>query len=139
MIDCPGLKRVGLLSILIAVVNAFSMPARAADPKVGEQVFKVCLACHAIGPNAKNKIGPELNGVVGRKWGAAPGFNYSADIVAGSEGGKIWDEAALNDYLESPKRLVPHGKMAFVGVKDETKRADLIAYLKQFAAGGTKK
>lgn len=92
-----------------------------------------------VGPNAKNRIGPELNGVVGRKWGSAAGFNYSENLTAGKDAGKVWDEAALNDYLEEPKRLAPQGKMAFAGLKDAAKREDIIAYLKQFDATGVVK
>lgn len=110
--------------------------ARSADPASGQHAFKICTACHMVGPNAKNRIGPELNGVVGRKWGSADGFNYSENLTAGKDAGKVWDEAALNDYLEEPKRLAPQGKMAFAGVKDGAKREDIIAYLKQFDATG---
>jgi cytochrome c len=115
--------------------------AHAADGDVakGEQSFRICGACHSIGPDAKNKIGPELNGVVGRKWGSVDGYSYSADLSAGKEQGKAWDEAALNDYLENPKHLAPHGKMSFAGVKSENQRADVIAYLRQFDEKGNKK
>lgn len=126
----------------VAAVLAMCLPNVAladGDPAKGEQSFKVCMACHAIGPNAKNKIGPELNGIVGRKWGAAESFNYSSDLSAGKDQGKIWDDAQLSDYLENPKHLAPHGKMSFAGIKDEGQRADVISYLKQFDAQGNKK
>ena len=55
------------------------------------------MTCHAIGANAKNKVGPELNGIVGRKWGSADGYSYSQDISAGKDAGKVWDDALLND------------------------------------------
>ena len=97
------------------------------------------MACHAVGPAARNKLGPELNGVVGRKWGSVEGYSYSSDLSAGRDAGKVWDEATLNDYIENPKHLAPHGKMPFAGLKDDAKRADLIAYLKQFDAAGNKK
>jgi cytochrome c len=125
--------------IFVIFVFGFFMPAQAADPIKGEQAFKVCLACHMVGLNAKNRIGPELNGIVGRKWGNAGGFTYSDDLAAGKDAGKLWDEASLNDYLEDPKRLAPKGKMAFAGVKDGIKREDIIAYLKQFDETGVMK
>lgn len=115
---------------------ASTITAQSADPAAGQQAFKVCMACHMVGPNAKNRIGPELNGAVGRKWGSVSGFNYSENLTAGKDAGKVWDDAALNDYLEEPKRLAPQGKMAFPGVKDATKREDIIAYLKQFDETG---
>ncbi|MBY0382967.1 MAG: cytochrome c family protein [Xanthobacteraceae bacterium] len=109
------------------------------DPAKGEQSFRVCSACHAIGPGAKNKVGPELNGVVGRKWGSIEDYSYSPDLVAGKQQGKVWDEATLDDYLTNPKHLAPHGKMGFTGFSQAEKRADVIAYLKQFDAQGNKK
>jgi cytochrome c len=123
------------LFLLIGIVTS----AKAADPASGEQAFKICTACHMIGPNAKNRIGPPLNGVPGRKWGSTAGFAYSPDLAAGKEAGKVWDDATLDDYLEDPKHLAPNGKMAFAGVKDAAKRADIIAYLKQFDEAGNKK
>lgn len=116
-----------------------TIAAQSADSAAGQQAFKVCTACHMVGPNAKNRIGPALNGVAGRKWGSVEGFSYSENLTVGKDAGKVWDDAALNDYLEEPKRLAPQGKMAFAGVKDATKREDIIAYLKQFDATGVMK
>jgi cytochrome c len=127
------------LLIALAALAGLATPVRAADPASGEQAFKVCTACHMIGPIAKNRIGPPLNGVAGRKWGSAAGFAYSPDLAAGKNAGKVWDDATLDDYLENPKHLAPNGKMAFAGVKDAAKRADIIAYLKQFDEAGNKK
>lgn len=126
-----------LLAISLAV--AICSPAFASDVASGEQAFKACFACHAVGPNAKNKVGPELNGVVGRKWGAVEGFNYSSDLAEGKTAGKVWDEATLDKYIENPKAVAPKGKMPYAGLKDATKRGDLIAYMKQFDATGNKK
>lgn len=123
------------LSVCFLLIGS-TAAAHSADAASGQQAFKICMACHMVGPNAKNRIGPELNGVVGRKWGSASGFNYSDNLTAGKDTGKVWDETALNNYLEEPKRLAPQGKMAFAGVKDGTKREDIIAYLKQFDATG---
>lgn len=125
--------------LAIPLLTAISSPAFAADAANGEQAFKACAACHAVGPNAKNRIGPELNGVVGRKWGAVEGFSYSGDLAEGKASGKTWDEATLDKYIENPKAVAPKGKMPYAGLKDAAKRADLIAYLKQFDASGNKK
>lgn len=99
----------------------------------------MCAACHAIGPGAKSKVGPELNAVVGRKWGAVGGYNYSKDLSDGRTQGKVWDEAALGDYLTNPKHHAPQGKMALGGIAQAGKRSDLITYLKQYDAQGNKK
>jgi cytochrome c len=126
-----------MLRIMMAAVAlcAAAAPAIAADPAAGEKAFTVCKACHRVGAGAKNAVGPTLNGVVGRKAGSAEGFNYS-DAMKNS--GLTWDEANLAEYIKNPKEKVPGNKMAFAGVKDDAKVADIVAYLKQFAADGTK-
>jgi cytochrome c len=113
-----------------------SAPAMAQDVAAGEKDFLICRACHQIGPTAKDAVGPVLNGVVGRKAGSDPNFNYSS---ANKESGITWTEEELNKYLESPQTVVPHTKMMFPGVKDEAKRKDIIAYLAQFGPDGAKK
>ena len=124
-----------------ALLLAAATGSAYADPDVakGETVFKKCMACHAIGPDAKVKVGPPLNGIVGAKWAHFEGYAYSQDIKDGAAAGKVWDEANLNDYIENPKHLAPKGKMAFAGVKNEQERADLIAFLAQFKPDGSKK
>lgn len=132
--------RMFFIVLLAAIaVPALATSALAGDAAKGEQIFKTCLVCHAVGPNARNKIGPELNGIVGRKWASVDGFSYSKDLADGKTAGKVWDEATLNQYIENPKALAPKGKMAYAGLKDAAKRADLIAYLKQFDSAGNKK
>lgn len=109
------------------------------DAAKGKTVFKKCPACHAIGPNAKPKVGPPLNGIVGAKWAHYEGYAYSSDIKEGAAAGKVWDKATLDNYLTNPKVLAPKGKMSFAGLKQEDEREDLIAYLAQFDADGNKK
>jgi cytochrome c len=131
---------VRLLASILTMLTLTSAAFAAGDPAKGEQIFKKCGICHAVGPNAKNKIGPVLNGIVGRKWGAVPDFNYSEDIKAGAAQGKVWDEATLDAYLANPKKLAPKGKMVFPGLPNPQDRADVIAYLSQFdEKGDTKK
>jgi cytochrome c len=99
----------------------------------GEDVFKKCRACHDVGPDAKNKVGPILNGLIGRKAGTVEGFNYSeANKEAGSKG-LVWTEDVLFKYLENPLTFMPRTKMAFAGLKDEQDRKDVIEYLKKFS------
>lgn len=116
-----------------AALCAAAAPAMAADPAAGEKAFAVCKACHQVGETAKNVIGPKLNGVVGSPAGKAEGFKYS-DAMANS--GLTWDEATLAEYLKNPRAKVPGTKMAFAGIKDDTKLADVIAYLSQFGPDG---
>lgn len=100
--------------------------AQAGDAAAGQVVFKqVCAACHAAVPG-KNLVGPSLYGIVGRVSGSVEGFHYSA---ANKAAGIKWDAAKLDPYLLSPKTVVPGTIMTYAGLKDDTKRADLIAYL----------
>ncbi len=125
-----------MLKWVIAAGLVLAMPAMASaqDAEAGKKVFSKCAPCHAIGPGAKNKVGPELNGILGRKAASVEGFNYSA-ALKGS--GLTWDDANLHKWLENPKALVPGNKMLFPGVKDETERNDLIAYIESFKADGS--
>ncbi len=109
--------------------------ARAQDVAAGEKAFVVCRACHQIGPGAKDAVGPVLNGVVGRKAGTYPGFDYSA---ANKNSGLTWDEPTLEKYLASPQTVVPGTKMIFVGIKNPQTVKDVIAYLKTFGPDGQK-
>jgi cytochrome c len=122
--------------MMAAALCAAAAPAMAADPAAGEKAFAVCKACHKVGEGAKNGVGPTLNGVVGRAAGSVEDYKYS-DAMKSS--GLTWDEANLAEYLKNPKAKVEGNKMVFPGVKDDTKLADIIAYLGQFNADGTKK
>jgi cytochrome c len=125
---CTTLLALALLALLQAV------PAAAQDGKVedGAEVFKKCRACHDVGPDAKNKVGPLLNDILGRHAGSIEGFNYSdANKAAGTQG-LVWTDEVLFKYLENPLSFMPGTKMAFAGLKDEQDRRDVIAYLKSF-------
>jgi cytochrome c len=115
------------------VVAAFLLVAATAqaegDAAKGEQVFKKCMACHTANDKT-NKVGPHLVGIVGRPVASVEGYKYSESMTAHAATVAVWDEAALNAYLENPKAIVPKSKMAFAGVKKEDERADLIAFLK---------
>ena len=109
-----------------AAVFLFASAAARADDD-GEKTFKkYCAACHTV-EAGKNKIGPSLSGVVGRKAGSIDGFAYSE---ANKGSGVVWDEAKLDQYLSDPKQFMPGNKMVFAGVKKSDERAALIAFLK---------
>jgi len=118
---------------LAALLCAAPGSALAGDPAAGQKTFAVCKACHQVGETAKNAVGPKLNGLIGRPAAAIEGYKYS-DAMKNS--GLTWDEATLGAYIQNPKQIVPGGKMAYPGLKDETKVADVIAYLSQFDAEG---
>jgi cytochrome c len=111
----------------------FAVPLLAAAPGVhaqdaGEAIFKrYCQVCHTV-EAGKNKIGPSLAGVIGRKAGTAPGYSYSE---ANQNSGVTWDEANLDTYLTDPRKFIPGTKMLFVGIKNPDDRKALIAYLKE--------
>jgi cytochrome c len=122
--------------IASAMLIGFGLSAKAQNAAQGEKDFVVCRACHQIGPGAKIAIGPVLNGIVGRKAGTYPGFEYSS---ANKDSGIVWTPEELDKYLTNPQAVVPHTKMIFPGIKDDQKRKDIIAYLEQFKEDGTKK
>jgi len=107
--------------------------ASAQDVEKGANSFKKCLACHAIGEGAKNKIGPQLNGLDGRKSGTAPDYNYSD---ANKNSGITWNDATFKDYIKDPRAKIPGTKMIFPGIKNENEANDLWAYVRQFDASG---
>src|ERR1700730_5357420 len=105
----------------------------AQEAEKGKNVFNQCMACHAIGPGATNKIGPELNGLDGRKAGTVADFSYSD---ANKNSGIVWNEASFKEYIKDPKAKIPDTKMIFTGIKNDKEVDDLWAYLKQFDAEG---
>lgn len=121
-----------LMMIAGTALLALTVQASAeGDPAKGEKVFKKCKACHAVGPDAKNKVGPMLNGIVDNSWGAVENYKYSKSLIALGDG-KVWDVETLDAYLTKPKDVIPKGKMAFAGLRKEDDRANVIAYLATF-------
>ena len=124
----------GALTILTVIATAPA--AMAQDVAAGKTSFNKCLACHAIGEGAKNKVGPELNGLDGRHSGTYPEYNYSD---ANKNSGIVWNEATFKEYIKDPRAMIPKTKMFFTGLKTQKEIDDLWAYLKQFDADGKKK
>ena len=129
----PRMKKL-ILSALIIVTS--SATALAQDAAAGKTSFNKCMACHSIGEDAKNKVGPELNGLDGRKSGTAPDYNYSE---ANKNSGITWNEANFKEYIKDPKAKVPGTKMFFAGIKNEKEVNDLWAYVSQFDKDGKTK
>ena len=123
------------MKLIFAIALVAAAPALAAgDPTLGQAVFKKCLPCHRIGPGAKTLVGPELNGVVGRKAGSLEGYFYSKAM---KNSGLTFDEATLTQYLKGPQAMVPGIAMTFPGLKKDDDVANVIAYLKTFKADGS--
>ncbi|MDE2198788.1 MAG: c-type cytochrome [Rhodospirillales bacterium] len=131
-------RAIAVIALLAAAT--LTRPAFAGgDPEKGAAVFRQCMICHMIGPGAQPRIGPPLNGVAGAVWGSHAGFAYSPGMQAEHAAGKVWDGAALDKWIENPRAVIPGTKMVFAGVHDAQARADVIAYISQFAADGSKK
>jgi len=120
--------------IVTAALLAVSVGAAAAqDAERGKASFRKCALCHAVGDDAQNKVGPELNDLDGRRAGSVPGFLYSE---AHAQSGITWSKSTFTQYIRDPRAMVPNTKKVFAGIKDEQEAEDLWAYLAQFDADG---
>ena len=125
------------LSALVIVTSfAAATGALAQDAAAGKSSFNKCLACHAIGDGAKNKVGPVLNGLDGRKSGTVEGYSYSD---ANKNSGITWGKDQFLDYIKDPKAKIPGTKMVFAGIKNEKEAHDLWAFLAQYDKDGNTK
>lgn len=121
------------LPVAAAFTLFLAVSAQAQDAEAGKTVFNQCRACHQMGEGAKNLVGPQLNGLIGRKAGTVEGYSYSD---ANKNSGKTWDDATFTTYIKDPKAAIPGTKMVYAGLKDDKKIADLLAFLKSFGPDG---
>ena len=122
--------------LVVAATSAAASGALAQDVAAGKSSFNKCLPCHAIGEGAKNTVGPELDGLDGRKAGRAPDYSYSD---ANKNSGITWSKETFLEYIKDPKAKIPGTKMTFAGIKSETEAANLWAYLASFDKDGKQK
>jgi cytochrome c len=130
------MKTTTLGALIVIASSAIASSALAQDAAAGKSSFNKCLACHAVGEGAKNKVGPELNGIDGRKSGTAAGYSYSD---ANKNSGITWSKDTFLEYIKDPKAKIPGTKMIFAGIKNEREANDLWAYLSQFDKDGKTK
>lgn len=123
-----------LLAGLLAPHGAFAQDYPEGDSAAGVKVFRKCKACHVVGLEPINRVGPHLNNIVGRAIGGIEGFKYSKSLIAFSKENPVWTEPLLDAYLLNPRTLIKGGRMAFAGLRKEKDRRDVIAYMKQAAA-----
>ncbi|MBS0384930.1 MAG: cytochrome c family protein [Proteobacteria bacterium] len=109
-----------------AAVAALPAPYNTANYDAGRTVFAQCRACHTVANGGANMVGPNLHGVIGRRIGSAPNFNYSPPVKASDF---TWDAEHLDRWIANPQAMIPGTRMGFVGVRDATQRRDVIAYL----------
>lgn len=129
-------------NIVLLAAGAFALAGMtqsalaAGDASAGETIFNhTCKLCHQIGPGAKNFVGPELNGIDGRKTGSAPGYDYSD---ANKNSGITWNEQTFKKYITNPQGDIPGTKMIFAGLPKESDRDNIWAYISQFKTDGSK-
>jgi cytochrome c len=130
------MKTMTFSALIVLAAAAHASGALAQDAAAGKTSFNKCLACHAIGEGAKNKVGPQLNGLDGRKAGTAPDYNYSE---ANKNSGITWNKEQFLQYIKDPKAKIPGTKMAFAGIKNEKEANDLWAYISSFDKDGKQK
>lgn len=120
------------VTVMAAAVALFGTAAAAeGNPEDGAKAFRKCQACHTLEEGGANRIGPNLWGMFSRPVAGVEGFRYSNGMQAKAEELETWTDEALDAYLTRPRDFVPGTNMAFAGIRKDSERADLIAYLKQ--------
>ncbi len=135
------MKRIYSATAIAICLIGYTAGAQAQDSDAGKKVFRKCAACHKVGDDAKNGVGPALNNVAGQTAGSVDDYSYSKSLVAAKEAGLVWDETNLSGYLEDPAKFIQtylndpkaRPKMA-LKIKDEQDRLDVIAYLQEFSS-----
>lgn len=115
---------------------SLSNTVNAQDAEMGKSVFRQCQVCHAVGPGAKNMVGPQLNGLADRNAGAVDGYAYSQAFKGAIDADAPWTDEALDHFLKAPMEMMPGTKMAYQGVRDDAERQAVIAWLRNIGENG---
>lgn len=121
------------LALAVTFAAGAALSSELGDADNGKAVFKKCKSCHAVGEGAKNKVGPQLNGIFGRAAGSLDDAKYSKSMTRAGDDGLIWTKETLDTFIENPKALVSKTRMSFRGIKDADDRADLLAFLRIYS------
>jgi cytochrome c len=127
-----------LPTLAIAQAPAAAAPPTAAEAEAGQRVFAQCRACHQVGETARNAVGPQLNGIFGRRAGSIEGFRYSQAYQSESVRSKVWDVDNFRVYIRNPREVTPGTNMAFAGIRNEDQITQLIAFLRSYNANGSR-
>jgi cytochrome c len=122
--------RKSALILALTIAGAAAMPAAAADPARGEQLWRKCASCHTLDANGRNRAGPRLHGVFGRAAGSVPNYSYSDAL---KKSGIVWSDATLDAYIKDAEAFVPGTKM-YGGLSQDADREDLLAFLREATA-----
>ena len=127
------MRLIGVSAILLAQISVIGVPALADGPDMfnGRLQFERCGICHDAGYKRKDKQGPPLGGLFGRRAASTPGFAFSKALRAKKI---VWTEATLDEFLKKPKAFIPGTLMVFGGIRKQSDRRDLIAYMKKTLA-----
>lgn len=126
----------GMTLALVLMAGLAAEPARAdlpGDAEAGKDLYAVCSACHQVGASARDRVGPHLNGIFGRRAAAHDGYRYSASMKRAGADGLVWTFETLDAYLEDPRALVSRTRMSFRGMQDPKDRVNLLAYLQNYS------
>ncbi|OYX42355.1 MAG: cytochrome C [Rhodobacterales bacterium 32-67-9] len=125
------------LALCLALIPALGIKALSAteigNAENGSAVWADCSGCHEIGPGAENATGPKLNGVFGRRAASLPDFNYSKSLTRAGRDGVVWTLETLDAYIANPRTFASGTRMSYPGLGDADKRADLLAFLRDFS------
>ena len=122
-----------VVAVLVLSGATVVQAAETGDPERGRALYDKCKNCHMIGADARNRIGPHLNELFGRRAAGLDDFNYSKPMKRAGADGLVWTTEKLHLYIENPKSLVYGTRMSFRGMDDPKDRIDLFAYLRQFS------
>ena len=130
----PGIFQTSLAAAALCAFAGAAVAQSLGDVSRGEELFGKCSGCHQIGPEAKNRVGPHLNGIFGRSAAGIEDFSYSKAFERAGSKGLEWHLDTLDAFLENPKALVPGTRMSFRGFDNAEDRADVLAYLRSYSA-----
>lgn len=124
-----------LFFVVSSVCASYSTVAHAFDEKKANKTFKKCIACHQVGPDAENTIGPNLNDLNGRVIGSVEGFKYSKAFKKLASEGRVWDQATLDGFLKKPKKYFKGTAMGFGGLRKDEERKNIVEWLLKIPEG----